>query len=209
MTQPTPADTPRLGPIDHARTASAERQQHHDGGPATAEQLLNLADRTPHGLTPDETTRLRQGVAHHCARAEKAEAQRDQYASAIRELIVQVKHTAYVWATTLPDTIPTAEVTRALSFLCSPIPLPENLRDDTWQRIVGAYYLRFENDGHPEDATVAADLAMAIIRSELEQHEAAIERVREFAAELERAGWTQAAIARRLRAALDEHQEQT
>ena len=39
----------------------------------TAEQLLNLADRTPHGLTPDETARLRQGVAHHCARAEKAE----------------------------------------------------------------------------------------------------------------------------------------
>jgi hypothetical protein len=39
----------------------------------TAEQLLNLADRTPHGLTPDETARLRDGVAHHCARAEKAE----------------------------------------------------------------------------------------------------------------------------------------
>jgi len=39
----------------------------------TAEQLLNLADRTPHGLTPDETARLRQGVAHHCARAEQAE----------------------------------------------------------------------------------------------------------------------------------------
>jgi len=41
----------------------------------TAEQLLNLADRTPHGLTPDETARLRQGVAHHCARAEQAEAE--------------------------------------------------------------------------------------------------------------------------------------
>lgn len=39
----------------------------------TAEQLLNLADRTPHGLTPDETARLRDGVAHHCARAEQAE----------------------------------------------------------------------------------------------------------------------------------------
>ena len=36
----------------------------------TTAQLLNLADRTPHGLTPDETTRLRQGVAHQCARAD-------------------------------------------------------------------------------------------------------------------------------------------
>ena len=43
----------------------------------TTAQLLNLADRTPHGLTPDETTRLRDGVAHHCARAEQAEAERD------------------------------------------------------------------------------------------------------------------------------------
>ena len=40
----------------------------------TAEQLLNLADRTPHGLTPDETARLRDGVAHHCARADHADA---------------------------------------------------------------------------------------------------------------------------------------
>ncbi|WP_329424030.1 hypothetical protein [Streptomyces sp. NBC_01268] len=43
-----------------------------------AEQLLNLADRAEKGLTPDEAQRLRDGVAHHCARAEKAEAELDR-----------------------------------------------------------------------------------------------------------------------------------
>ncbi|MEU8760679.1 hypothetical protein [Streptomyces sp. NPDC048659] len=40
------------------------------------------------------------------------------------------------------------------------------------------------------------------------QAEAATERVRAYAADLDRAGWTQAAIARRIRTALDEQQEQ-
>ena len=50
----------------------------------TAEQLLNLADRTPHGLTPGETARLRQGVAHHCARAEQAEREVDTLTAVCR-----------------------------------------------------------------------------------------------------------------------------
>jgi hypothetical protein len=40
-----------------------------------AEQLLNLADRAEKGLTADEAARLRDGLIHHCARAEKAEAE--------------------------------------------------------------------------------------------------------------------------------------
>ncbi|MFJ7070162.1 hypothetical protein [Streptomyces sp. NPDC101115] len=40
-----------------------------------AEQLLNLADRAEKGLTPDEAQRLRDGLTHHCARAERAEAE--------------------------------------------------------------------------------------------------------------------------------------
>lgn len=46
-----------------------------------AEQLLNLADRAEKGLTPDEAQRLRDGLTHHCARAEKAEAERDAWAA--------------------------------------------------------------------------------------------------------------------------------
>lgn len=105
-------------------------------------------------------------------RGNRAEQERDQYASAIRQLILQVKQTAHHWATTLPDTIRTADVTTALMGLCSPVPLPEGLRDDMWQRIVAAYYLRFENDGHPEDARAAADEAMAIVQPELDRLEA-------------------------------------
>lgn len=104
--------------------------------------------------------------------------ERDQYASAIRQLILQVKQTAYVWSQTLPETIPTAEVVKALGLL-APRPLPEGLRDDLWQRIVGAYYLRFENDGHPEDSKAAADEAMAVVRPELESRDAEIGRLRE------------------------------
>ena len=112
-------------------------------------------------------------------RANKLEAERDQYAAAIRQLILQVKQTSHIWATTLPDTILTADVTRALHFLCSPVPLPDDLRDDLWQRISAAYYVRFENDGHPEDATAAADVAITVVRPELEQLE---QRVAELTA---------------------------
>jgi hypothetical protein len=104
--------------------------------------------------------------------------ERDQYASAIRQLIVQVKQTAYVWSQTLPETIPTAEVVKALGLL-APRPLPEGLRDDMWQRIVAAYYLRFENDGHPEDSKAAADEAMALVKPELDRRDAEIARLRE------------------------------
>lgn len=103
--------------------------------------------------------------------------ERDQYASAIRQLILQIKQTAYVWSQTLPETIPTAEVVKALGLL-APRSLPEGLRDDLWQRIVGAYYLRFENDGHPEDSKAAADEAMAIVQPELERRDAEIADLR-------------------------------
>lgn len=95
--------------------------------------------------------------------------ERSMYAAAIRQLILQVRQTAHVWATTQPELIRTADVARALHFLCSPVPLPEDLRDDLWQRIVGAYYVRFENDSHPEDAEAAADEAMAIVQPELDK----------------------------------------
>lgn len=104
--------------------------------------------------------------------------ERSMYAAAIRQLILQVRQTAYVWSTTLPETIPTAEVAKALSFLCSPVPLPEDLRDDLWQQIAGAYYVRFENDGHPEDAQAAADIARNIVQPELEDLRAEVERLR-------------------------------
>lgn len=39
------------------------------------EQLLNLANRAERGLTPDEASRLREGLTHHCVRAERAEAE--------------------------------------------------------------------------------------------------------------------------------------
>lgn len=105
--------------------------------------------------------------------------ERAQYAAAIRQLIFQVKQTAYVWSQTLPDMIPTAEVVKALG-LFGPRPLPEGLRDDLWQRIVGAYYLRFENDGHPEDAQAAADEAMAIVQPELDRLRAELEQARQM-----------------------------
>jgi ElaB/YqjD/DUF883 family membrane-anchored ribosome-binding protein len=56
MTDPTPAEPARRHTVDTA-------------------QLLNLADRAErHTLTGAEAARLREGVAHHCARAEQAEA---------------------------------------------------------------------------------------------------------------------------------------
>ncbi|MBD3004730.1 hypothetical protein [Streptomyces sp. 5-10] len=124
------------------------------------QSLLSLANEARReALTDAEHDTLAEGIAN-------LEHERDQYASAIRQLILQVKQTAYVWSQTLPETIPTAEVVKALSLL-APRPLPEGLRDDLWQRIVGAYYLRFENDGHPEDSEAAADEAMAIVQPEL------------------------------------------
>lgn len=104
--------------------------------------------------------------------------ERSMYAAAIRQLILQVKQTAHVWVTTQPETIRTADVANALHFLCSPVPLPEDLRDDLWQRIAGAYYVRFQNDGHPEDAQAAADVAMAIVQPELERLRAELEQAR-------------------------------
>jgi hypothetical protein len=107
--------------------------------------------------------------------ADRLRGERDMYASAIRQLIIQIKQTAYVWSQTMPDTLPTAEVVRALGLL-APRPLPAGLRDDLWQRIVAAYYLRFENDGHPEDAQAAADEAMAIVQPELDRLRAELEQ---------------------------------
>lgn len=124
--------------------------------------------------------------ARHAAeqRAEQAEQERDQYASAIRHLLQTVRHTAYVWSQTLPETVRTADVVKALSGLCSHVPVRDDLRDDLWQRIVGAYYVRFENDGHPEDSKAAADEAMAIVQPELERRDAALERVQAVCAQL-------------------------
>ena len=106
-------------------------------------------------------------------RIAELEHERDQYAYAIRQLILQVKTTAYAWVTTMPDSISTAGVAHALDDLCSPVVTREGLRgggrlrDDLWSAIVGAYYLRFQNDGHPEDSEAAADEAMAIVQPEL------------------------------------------
>jgi hypothetical protein len=49
------------------------------GPQPAAEQLLNLANRAERGpLSADEAARLRDGLTHHCARAEQAEAERDE-----------------------------------------------------------------------------------------------------------------------------------
>jgi hypothetical protein len=50
---------------------------------------------------------------------------------------------------------------------------------------------------------------VAEVRAELEEAQAATERVRDCLADLERAGWSQAAIARRIRAALDGTEQPT
>ncbi|TXS50150.1 hypothetical protein [Streptomyces sp. t39] len=146
-------------------------------------QHVGFNDAANEGVTPEqlvddaisEALRAYMAVAdreHHALKAE-----RDQYAAAIREQITQMKHTAYVWSQTLPDMISTAEVVQALGAF-SPRPLPENLRDDLWQRIAGAYYLRFENDGHSEDSTAAADEALNIIKPELDRLRAELDQAR-------------------------------
>ncbi|MCX4911851.1 hypothetical protein [Streptomyces sp. NBC_00878] len=93
-----------------------------------------------------------------------AQAERDQYAAASRHLAYRIRHTAYIWATTLPETIRTADVVEALSGMASHVPDRPELRDDLWMRIAGAYEARFENDGHPEDARHAADEAMSVVQ---------------------------------------------
>jgi hypothetical protein len=90
--------------------------------------------------------------------------ERDQYAAASRHLAWRIRQTAYIWATTLPDTIRTAEVVKALNGIASHVPDRPELRDDLWMRIAGAYEARFENDGHPEDARAAADEAMSVVQ---------------------------------------------
>ncbi|MFC8862682.1 hypothetical protein [[Kitasatospora] papulosa] len=143
-------------------------------------RLFHLADRVRRGvILPAEGEQLADVVQAMARRSTELQAERDQYAAAIKQLILQVKWTAHIWATTLPDTISTEDVTRALHFLCSPVPLPDDLRDDLWQRISAAYYVRFENDGHPEDATAAADIAVSVVRPDLEQLE---QRVTELTA---------------------------
>jgi len=101
------------------------------------------------------------------------ETERDQYAAAARHLAFRIRHTAYVWATTLPETIRTAEVVQVLNGIASHIPDRPELRDDLWMRIAGAYEARFENDGHPEDARHAADEAMSVIQPVLDELKAA------------------------------------
>jgi hypothetical protein len=102
-------------------------------------------------------------------------AERDQYQAAARHLAFQIRHTAYVWATTLPETIRTEEVVKALNSIASHIPDRPELRDDLWMRIAGAYEARFENDGHPEDAQHAADEAMSVVQPVLDELRAARE----------------------------------
>lgn len=41
--------------------------------------------------------------------------------------------------------------------------------DDLTQRLAAAYHLRFENDGHPEDSRIAAEVAMTILGPELDR----------------------------------------
>jgi hypothetical protein len=104
--------------------------------------------------------------------------ERDQYASAIRHLLWSVRQTAYVWSQTLPDTVRAADVVEALSGIASHVPVRDDLRNDLWQRIVGAYYVRFENDGHPEDSRAAADEAMSLVQPELDALHARLDAVR-------------------------------
>jgi hypothetical protein len=114
--------------------------------------------------------------------------ERDQYASAIRHLLWRVRHTAYIWSQTLPDTIRTADVVEALSGIASHVPVRDDLRNDLWQRIVGAYYVRFENDGHPEDSHAAADEAMALVQPELDALNARLNAVRDLHAPVQHMG---------------------
>lgn len=100
---------------------------------------------------------------------EQLEAERDQYAAAARHMRHTVRHTAYVWSTTLPEMIRTADAAQALMRFASEGVDRPGLRDDLWQRIVGAYYVRFENDGHPEDSEAAADEAMALVQPEIDR----------------------------------------
>lgn len=112
--------------------------------------------------------------------------ERDQYAAAIRHVIDTVRRTAYHWHTTLPETVPSADVTKALNDFARQAPaVPEGLRDDLWQKIVGAYYVVFENDGHPEDSTAAADAAMRVVQPELDRSIGERDRARETAVRLE------------------------
>ena len=93
-----------------------------------------------------------------------AQTERDQYRAASRHFAWRIRQTAYVWTTTLPETIRTAEVVDALNGIASHVPDRPHLRDDLWMRIAGAYEARFENDGHPEDARHAADEAMSVVQ---------------------------------------------
>lgn len=95
--------------------------------------------------------------------------ERDQYAAAARHLAFRIRHTAYIWATTLPETIRTEDVVKALNGIASHVPDRPELRDDLWMRIAGAYEARFENDGHPEDAHAAADEAMSVVQPVLDE----------------------------------------
>jgi hypothetical protein len=96
------------------------------------------------------------------------ETERDQYLSASRHLALRIREVACTWVRTQPETLRTADVYSALMGIASHVPDRPNLRDDLWQRIVGAYESRFENDGHPEDARAAADEAMSVVRPELD-----------------------------------------
>lgn len=104
-----------------------------------------------------------------------AQTERDQYQAAARHLAYRIRHTAYVWSTTLPETIRTAEVVQALNGIASHVPDRPELRDDLWMRIAGAYEARFENDGHPEDARHAADEAMSVVQPVVDDLQAARE----------------------------------
>jgi regulator of replication initiation timing len=42
-------------------------------------------------------------------------------------------------------------------------------QDDMAQRLEAAYYARFDNDGHPEDSTAAAEVALSVLGPELDR----------------------------------------
>lgn len=108
-----------------------------------------------------------------------AQTERDQYQAAARHFAFRIRHTAYVWATTLPETIRTEDVVKALNGIASHVPDRPELRDDLWIRIAGAYEARFENDSHPEDAHAAADEAMTVIQPVLAAGERAQKRLQQ------------------------------
>lgn len=54
--------------------------------------------------------------------------------------------------------------------------------DDLTARLAAAYYARFDNDGHPEDSTTAAEVAMSVLGPELDRLRGELEELRQIVA---------------------------